>query len=942
MNLSSLSRWTIVLLLYALFPVNTQVLGDLKVAVIRVSFPLQDYPGVTGNGDFLYTETPIECGNYTLDPPPHDGHYFISHLEAVNNYYRSVSYGKFGIDLQNSAVFPLDNESSYLINTPMNYYHEIGQDEVHEKRITELLRDAVTHAYEVDNIDFSQFDLITIVHPGVGQDFQLPFLDPTPEDIPSTYVDENMVNTHMDGSIQVGVANISHGIIIPETQNHLFYDETLFNQLNSPCDIQYSITGTLTMMVGFAVGLPPLWDLESGLSGVGVFTLMDQGSNNGRGIIPAPPDAWTRIYAGWEETTTFTYPGELFIQSGAINSVAKIPMSTDEYYLIENRNNWYRDGVSIDSARYGVWEKTETYPPFIHVLIDSVGVKKNAYGVITDIPNYDLGLPASGLLIWHIDEQKIREGLNSFSVNGDRKHRGIDLEEADGAQDMGYVSNLFTDPSSGYWGDMWFAENQEYFRANAEGSLDFSSFTYPNTKSNSGANSGINISNISKAEETMSFTLSSSYDVTYLTKNNKSILFQWDVDGDGDLDFVGEGDSLWWGDDLNNINAFYKNDGEDLQICVAQSSIITNLAVKSKKDDKIQLKWFEFDFDTKNFILIWKNWKPDAGSTRLLKAEYVPDKKIWILDNDSQFIVSEGEFKKTVQLQDDLPYRQYSPLDVNRGSRYYLNPEGLSVASSPLIENFIFKGDFNYLTLVDFENDGHAEIILTDNQGKIHALDSKLIYKNGFPIEANAVGPILGLDIMENENPELVYQGGDGSIRILNNEGVEMDRISTGDKLKGLGIYDGNHAILTEKKIYKYKKSSNTSGNEWNYTFGTPDFSRILKIKKTVMHNTYLLDENLTYGYPNPTYGENVIFRIQVGQAENIEINIFDIAGFPVEELKKDFQLHNISLTKYTLNGVVEIPWDVSNIQSGVYLARVIVNGDGKSQEKIIKVGVIK
>jgi hypothetical protein len=483
---------------------------------------------------------------------------------------------------------------------------------------------------------------------------------------------------------------------------------------------------------------------------------------------------------------------------------------------------------------------------------------------------------------------------------------------------------------------MWFAENQEYFRANAEGSLDFSSFTYPNTKSNSGANSGINISNISKAGKTMSFILSSSYDMEFLKDENKSILFQWDVDGDGDLDFVGEGDSLWWGDDLNDVNAFYKNENEDLQICVAQSSIITNLAVIGKKDNKIQLKWFEFDFDTKNFILIWKNWKPDAGSTRLLKA-HAPDKKIWILDNDSQFIVSEGEFRNMHQLQDDFPY-----IDNNRGSRYYLNPEGLSFSSSPSIGNVIFKGDFNYLTLVDLENDGHAEIILIDRKGNIHALDSKLIYKNGFPIEANAVGSILGLDVMENENPELVYQGGDGSIRILNNKGVEMDRISTGDKLKGLGTYDGNHAILTEKNIIKYKKSYSTNGNEWNYTFGTPDFSRILMMEKIVTNKTYLLDANLTYGYPNPTYGENVIFRIQVGQAENIEINIFDIAGFPVEELKKDFQLHNISLTKYTLNGVVEIPWDVSNIQSGVYLARVIVNGDGKSEEKIIKVGVIK
>ena len=936
MNLSSLSRWTIVLLLYALFPINTQLLGDLKIAVIRVSFPLQDYPGISGDGDFLYAAKPIECGDYTIDPPPHDRHYFQSHLIAVDSYYRSVSYGKYGIDLPNSTIFPSENESSYLINTSMNYYNEISQDDAHEKRITELLRDAVTQAYEADNIDFSQFDLITVIHPGVGQDFKLPFLDPTPEDIPSTYVDKNMVISHLGGPIQVGSANVPHGIIIPETQNQLFYDETLFDQLGSPCDIQYSITGTLSMMIGFAVGLPPLWNLESGLSGVGVFSLMDQGSNNGRGIIPAPPDAWTRIYAGWETSTEINYNDLINLKSGEANHIVKVNIGQDEYFLIENRNNWYREDVGIDSARYVVWEKTQDHPDFVNVLMDSVGVKQNEYGVITEISDYNLGLPASGLLIWHIDEKKIQEGLNSFSINSNRRHRGIDLEEADGAQDMGYISNLFTDPSSGYWGDMWFAENQEYFRANAEGSMDFSSFTHPNTKSNSGANSGVNISNISKAGGTMSFTLSSSYDMAFLKDENKSILFQWDVDGDGDLDFVGEGDSLWWGDDLNDIRTFYNDEGEDIQACIVQNSNSTGLAIVSNKQNEIFFKWFEFDSDIENFVLTWENKNTSIGSTRLLKADG-QHKQIWIIDDYSQSIVSVDSIINLNLTQDNLPY-----IDNNHRISYYLDPMGISVTRVPVSKNIIYKGDFNYLSLIDLENDGHAEIILTDKEGSIHVLDSKFIYKNGFPIEAKAIGPILGLDIMEDENPELVYQSGDGSIRILNNEGVEIDRISTGDKLKGLGSYDGKQAILTEKNIIKYKKSSNTNRNAWNYTFGTPDFSRILMMEKTVTYNTYIMDADLTYGYPNPTYGENVIFRIQVGQAEKIEINIFDLAGFPVEELNKNFQLHNFSSTKYTLNGVVEIPWDVSNIQSGVYLARVIVNGDGKSEEKIIKVGVIK
>ncbi len=122
--------------------------------------------------------------------------------------------------------------------------------------------------------------------------------------------------------------------IIPETQNHLFYDETLFDQLGSPCDIQYSITGTLAMMIGFAVGLPPLWDLESGLSGVGVFSLMDQGSNNGRGIIPAPPDAWTKIYAGWETSTEINYNDLINLKSGEANHIVKVNIGQYEYFLI--------------------------------------------------------------------------------------------------------------------------------------------------------------------------------------------------------------------------------------------------------------------------------------------------------------------------------------------------------------------------------------------------------------------------------------------------------------------------------------------------------------------------------------------------------------------------------------------------------------------------------
>ena len=932
MSRAIICRWAVAFLLSAFLSLSANVLGNLKVAVIRISFPSDIYPGVTGNGDYLYAKQTIECGNYTIDGPPHDKNYFESHLAAVNNYFRSVSYEKFRLDIINSTVYPQKNQSSYVIQKPMNYYHELGEEDVHEKRITELLNEALLTAYDIDQIDFSIYDLVAVVHPGVGQDFKLPFLDPTPEDIPSTYVDKDMVNTHLGGPIFIGGTTISHGIILPETQNHLFYDESLFNQLSNPCDIQYSLTGTMAMMIGFAVGLPPLWDLESGQSGVGIFSLMDQGSNNGRGIIPAPPDAWTRINAGWELPTDINYNELVQLDDRSANQIAKIFIGEDEYFLVENRNNWIRDGVSMDSARYTVWEKTDEYPPLINVLMDSVGVKKNEYGVITEIPNYDLGLPGSGLLIWHINEKKIREGMDSFSINANRKHRGVDLEEADGAQDIGYISNLLTDPSSGYWGDMWFAENQEYYRANAEGNMNFSSFTYPNTKSNSGANTGININNISQSGKTMSFTLSSGYDITFFMDENKSILFQWDVDGDGDLDFVGEGDSLWWGDDLEKVTAFYKNMGDNLQVCVAQNANPTALATVRKVGDNQIFEWFEYDRTQGSFIREWENVKKNTLYVNLLKADGA-EKRI-VFNDDSLFLqIDENSLNP---FEGDMDQFSYSS---NQMGNVFLYPD--RITQGPTRNHY---GEFESVSLIDIESDGFIDILATDQNGTIHAFDLNFYYKNGFPIEADAIGSVLGIDLIEDDKPELVYQTSDGNIRILDHQGIEKDRISTGNKLMGLGTYGGSHAIITTNQVIKYKKDTYGLENDWKYVYSSPDYSRYTSVPEvSSKYNPYLLNNELSYAYPNPSYGKKIIFRIQVGVAESIDINIFDIAGFPIESrsmrIKEKFSIQD---DNDPFTSVFEMPWDLSNIESGVYFARVVVSNEGKSEEEIIKVAVIK
>ena len=892
--------------------------------MLRVSFPVSDYPGISGNGDFLYDSTIDQCGDYTIDPPPHDKNYFKSHLEAVNNYYRSVSNGKFGLDLINSKIFPSSNRSSYKIDQSMNYYNQIGMDDFHEKRITELLKDASSKAYEVDRINFDDFDLIIVVHPGVGQDFSLPFLDPTPEDIPSTYIDPEMVIKHLGGPITFGNSLISRGIVIPETQNHLFYDYALFGQLANPCDVQYSITGTLSMMIGFSIDLPPLWNLDSGLSGVGVFALMDQGSNNGRGIIPAPPDAWSRIYAGWASTINTSNFDKIELKDSLHNQILKIPINESEYFLIENRNNWFREGVSIDSSRFTVWDKTDVYPAFINILIDSVKVSKNEFGVISSIPNYNLGLPASGLLIWHIDEKKINNGFKDYSINSDRQLRGIDLEEADGAQDMGYVSNLLTDPSSGYWGDMWFKENLEYFRANSNNSMDFTSFTYPNTKSNSKANSGIYISDISNAGKTMSFNLTSSYNIKVIDDTSKSILLQWDINNDGNLDFIGFGDSLWWGSSLNNFKTFNKSSNNNYQTCIVQNSSSNSKSLEvafiSQKNNDSIFEWFEFDIETENFNIKWSYKLDNINNLELLKADI---EGVWVKQDDKVLLVNnEGVVNN----------------DIDPNLLSYT-----SSLSSPIILNNnkiiinklkIKEGNYKSLSLIDLDNDQNMEILAVDMNGNIHAFDLNLFSKNGFPLSANAKTSVFSINLLDDKKRELVYQNNNGEIIVLNHEGKIIDIIASKDKLISLGTYEGKDGILTDKSFFPFIEKNQINMNEWRYPFSSADNSRYLSIDKPTSNNIFIIDQKLSYAYPNPSNGEAINFRLKLGFVDKIDIFIYDIAGYLIKE---------ISLNQLVINNdILEIPWNISNIESGIYIARILVRNKYKSDEKIIKLGIVK
>jgi hypothetical protein len=103
------------------------------------------------------------------------------------------------------------------------------------------------------------------------------------------------------------------------------------------------------------------------------------------------------------------------------------------------------------------------------------------------------------------------EKLAENKVNTDKTHRAVDLEEADGAQDIGELYGYLqagAGSETGLIEDAWFADNPINTLVNKTDSVTFTPKTHPNTKSYSGGDSHLVFSGFSKSDTVMTFSVS--------------------------------------------------------------------------------------------------------------------------------------------------------------------------------------------------------------------------------------------------------------------------------------------------------------------------------------------------------------------------------------------------------------------------------------------------
>jgi hypothetical protein len=470
-----------------------------------VQFQPDEDSRTTGNGQLDVSDGPADI----LNPPPHNADYFGYHLEFARRYFERISGGGLRIEYTVwDRIFTLPDVMGAYSPPRDGDFGEIGR----------LFEDAwLQAAQESPEIPFSEYDTFIIFHAGVGRDIDLTGIygfDPTPLDIPSLYLGEQSLR-RIFGDEYRGVAvgpdgfRITNTMILPETQNREL-DLITGRQL-----LQLGMNGLVCAMFGSRLGLPDLFNTDTGRSGIGRFGLMDgQSIFSFSGLFPPELSAWEKYYLGWIEPYD-VQPGEHTFTLPAVslrepNSILRVPINAREYYLVENRHrNPFGTGQTLTLVRNGTEESFRAER-------DRAGF--NAFditditGVVLDAEVYDWSVPGGyveaddifydgGIIIWHIDERIIQSRIGENRINADIENRGVRVVEADGSQDIGRQYE-FLQPGQGSEDgtqfDFWYAGNPVPVYENR-----FDANSIPASKSNTGAPSHIAIYDFSERAPSM-------------------------------------------------------------------------------------------------------------------------------------------------------------------------------------------------------------------------------------------------------------------------------------------------------------------------------------------------------------------------------------------------------------------------------------------------------
>lgn len=975
----------------------SQIADTLYVYAIRVQFRADNNPNTTGNGRFDLSN------NYpdSVDAPPHDSAYFAHHLEFLKNYYYKSSKGKLVI------VYKLLGNVRNLPLEMKDYSPDQSGNLTNMGRLFYAAWSSADSVVNFSGINPSKSAFI-IFHAGAGRDVDLisQGIFEGQQDIPSIYLGLNSLKS-IYGDTTKGYYT-KEGIIIPSScvlpeQEYRVIESTI-----SPFFLELGLNGIIVASIGSNLGLPDLFDTQTGSTAIGRFGLMDgQSLFSYSGVFPPEPSAWEKQYMGWINPKVIysngTYTSLAASLDDGTSSVYKVFISAKEYFLVENRNrDAKKDGETISYINHGV-------PGSIHFTKDIDGFQNGDVwklkGDIVNVDELDWSLPGikndtadfqGGLLIWHIDENVIDAKISSNTINNDINHRGVDLEEAKGAQEIGVkISTPFGDfIGDGTPFDYWY--NGNHFVPSTIYKNEFTPFTIPNSKSYSNFNSRVCLSNFSTIDSSMTFRFMQCGSIANISgyprfvgidtsANAQPIGFDYNGNGQDEV-FVNVKDSLYgFRDNGNPIRVDMPNGF--LMDSVASSIVgyvnfppgSNNKYVACTYGKKLSLLSFTIDSLTMapNIIAINSAYtlttpilnltdrlgvdsvifagtvngriaKFKLSSPGAITYDSVSNKRIVeiarainvafpssyaFIDNNYKFLASSSIIPNTLD-------PGTTPVKITLDNKIVI---GTNIVPDHLGASVIYSSP----TIADINKDGTEEIIFSADD-KVFAVNRYGVPIDNFPFKANGVSRISsGVAVADLDGDgiyDVIFGTGDGRVYAYNTQGKILDGfpllagkeikstpaiVNTGGKF-GIVVYSTDGYLYGWKTSWNYDSTKVLWGNylkdKYHFNYGTGPISG------SVVTGPCLPSDKV-YNWPNPVYGKSTNIRYFLnGTASSVKVRILDLSGELVT-----------TLTGPANTGFDnEVVWDVSNVQSGIYIAVLELQGGSCSETPSIKIAVVK
>ncbi len=358
------------------------------------------------------------------------------------DYYKEISYGQLILSGNTYGWYSAPHSQSFYVGG------NSGLEGGGARFTLDLVKasDASTDFSQFDSDGDGYVEAVMVVHTGTGAEAQ-----------PSAYRDNiwshrwNFNSAHYyypdmmpEGEYTTNdpwpghpgeYIKINDYIIQPEEVS--YYDQSIID------------IGVFCHEFGHALGLPDLYDTDGSSEGVGQWCLMSGGSYGADGDHPESPahmSAWCKEELGW---------------------ISPINVSNDM------RGKEILNVEENQDAVYKIWR--DGSPAHEYFLVEN----RQPIG-------YDTYICSPGILIWHIDQDIIDSNHSQNTVNADENHKGVDLEAADGRQDLDNCTNQGDDgdPFPG-------SSNNTLFNGNSN----------PHSRDYLGLDTGVEVSNIALSDQ---------------------------------------------------------------------------------------------------------------------------------------------------------------------------------------------------------------------------------------------------------------------------------------------------------------------------------------------------------------------------------------------------------------------------------------------------------